>query len=340
MMSLSFLLYLFGLTTANIYEVSDDTLEQLANLHELTNNTNLTEEVTRETHPITNPNQFSHWTIGMLYRLPVHSQNCTYDITTTAVIPVTIRTSHLLGPRAEGFECWAVNSYEEKTVYFFGQKHREYEETPVRLNNTQCVWIISQMTDFEGNQLTQKRWDYYSTNKKTKAYYFWTGTSKSWETNFHVRRVNVTVSMDDFSTVEVSSTNFQNPCSFEQNFCLTGERQGAVVWGSGLLFAGKTQCRHRQYSGQSCLLSRHSLRCIESNIVIASLHEPYRCGRRSAFVRIVLTNNSFDPLLTESMDFVPSTADFNTLFNEVQTYRHENLQLLATQFSICENPNN
>jgi hypothetical protein len=46
--------------------------------------------------------------------------NCTCEVAPTKLILTDIQTSHLLGAKAYGFECWAERVSEEKTIWFLG----------------------------------------------------------------------------------------------------------------------------------------------------------------------------------------------------------------------------
>jgi hypothetical protein len=339
MRNLLILLCTVTVTVATILSTDDNTLSHVQDTPIDESSLPTFQELNRYTHPITNPNQVSHWVVGSLWKLPINSLNCSYDPTPAMLIPVNIRTSHLLGPKATGYECYAVKHFELKTFYFFGFHYREYSTTPVDLTLEACKQLVQMKQDFSGHPLKQLRHDYWATGLETSATYSWPITTTSTVYNYHIQRVNVTV-QDDLSTIKVENTNFLKPCDFSALSCETGSRKGIVFWGSKLVMGGRPQCHQRDYKHQSCLLSATSVRCPELGIVISSLFSPYRCGVRSSFIRLTVTNDTSDTRLTRSSDFVPITADFDTLYNDTNSFYQEGLTMLAYQLAMCSEDDN
>jgi hypothetical protein len=185
-------------------------------------------KITRESHPIDNHERISHWTMGTIWRLPLDPNNCTYEVTPTKLIMTDIRTSHLLGAKAHGCECWAERTSEEKTFWFFGHQSRKYSVRPISVTLIACKQIVAHMNDFMGNPLKPITWDRFGTDLRTSAKYAWPGTSYSTVTNFFIRRVNITVD-DDHSTVIVNGANFVKRCSFSQRKLQHGQAGRSVL---------------------------------------------------------------------------------------------------------------
>lgn len=293
------------------------------------------ERITMESHPITNPAQLTHWTLGTLYRLPADASNCSYDSTPTAVVPVTIRTSLILGQKSAGYSCWVTEHYEAWTLYFFGHHYKESKVSPIPINETECRELVISLRDPSGNQLQRMRWDYWSTNLTNEISFKWPVTVYSTIRNYHIRLVNVSVSLDDYSTIQVHNVDFEQPCTFQDRACPTANNKGIVIWPRGIAFGGKMESQIRQYTHQVCLLSSSSLRCIESGIAIANMFEPFRCGHRMFFVRLALTSDSNDLELNQQNDFAPFQAEFSTLFEATQMTNQSHVTMLATQFNMC-----
>jgi len=292
--------------------------------------------ITRDTHPINNSEQLSLWTLGVLFKLPINSENCSYDQEPSNLITASIRTSHLLGNKAQAFECWAVRSIKITYVYFFGERSLQCREEPVPVNNLICKQFVAQMMDFAGNSLQQIRYDYWRTNLSVTASYAWLSTRRTSVVNIHVVHTNVTVDPSDLNTILVSNTNLREPCRFSKGFCATGTKAGSIIWGHNLLFGGKLHCQSREYTHQPCLLTKTSLRCPEANLVITSLFTPFRCqATKLGFVRMVLTNNTLNTELQSTNEFVPITSDFDTIYNDTKEYFHPKLHLLAYQLNMC-----
>ena len=106
---------------ASIIIMNDETLSNLL-VTPITDDTPFSESllapITRESHPITLPSQLSFWTLGVLWKLPMDGANCSYDPAPANLVTVDIRTTHLLGPKAVGYECWGVREFQSKTFYF------------------------------------------------------------------------------------------------------------------------------------------------------------------------------------------------------------------------------
>ena len=192
------------------------------------------------------------------------------------------------------------------------------------------------MTDpFTRTSLQQIRWDFWSTNRKTKTSYVWPKSKYDSVTNYHVRIFNLTINSDDHETIEVTNTDLETHCTINQRVCKTGARQGVIIWGSNLPVQGHIKCIDRQYGPEPCILTNTTIRCIQSNVVISNLFESVGCARRLALMRLVLTNDTTDQVLRNSQDFVPLSSDFNNLFADFHEFYQTNLSVLGIQYDMC-----
>jgi hypothetical protein len=272
-----------------------------------------------------------------MWRLPIDPSKCTYEVTPTKLISTNIRTSHLLGAKAAGFECWAEKSNESKTFWFFGHQSREYTLKPSPISLTACKQIVAHMRDHMGHELKQITWEKYGTSLKTSTSYSWPTTTYSTVNNFYVRHINVTIDSEDHSTIIVPGANFIRRCNFTDQSCST-ERLGEAFWAKSTVFGGKTACHRREYKSQNCLLSNNQLRCPEANIVLSSLFLPYRClgAQRLGLARLVFTNNTLGRALTGSSDYLPVDSVFHHLYEDTNVDMSLGMSMLAYQLGMCE----
>lgn len=136
--------------------------------------------------------------------------------------------------------------------------------------------------------------------------------------------------------MDVNGTDFMNYCEFTSNYYIIGARKGIVMWHKNIIFAGKTQCKRFSYQNQPCLLPNIHIRCVQDNIVITSMSEPFPCGHKAKFVRIVLINDTATPLLTDASDYVHVTQTFKLLVNRTNTFPNSNATLFIKVYALCE----
>jgi len=291
------------------------------------------EKITRETHPITTPDQQSHWTLGHLYKLPLDLNQCNFSDEPTTLIRTSFVTSHILGSTFQGYACYMVKSIEHKSMSFFFAKSIRFEEQRLPVTRDQCKLLVSTLRDLNDVPLNKIRWNLYGSQYTTYAPYEWCFPTVSEAVNYYVAPVNITVS-HDLSMIQVPNIEFQEPCHPSANSCDTNPL-GIVIWGDDIQSPYHRQCVPRTYPNQLCLLSRSRLQCPEANILMHTMFNPLSCGRSLGLARAVLTSNLTNPTLLNSSDFIPVTADFDVLFNDTITYYSASTHMIVKQVPLC-----
>ena len=279
------------------------------------------------------------WVLGAMFQLPIGYEQCLEtEINKLSkddlkLIQVDLIATKRIQHDGSAHECTAIKETETKTVHPFGSWSREYTKEILQINITTCVDMLQKHVSPDGRRLEFIRWDYFGTNSTASTYYSWWRTNTASITNYYITYKKLTVD-PIHSLISSQGVNLVLPCRFDEEFCKT--EAGWLVWQTNSFYGpGHQNCKIINYKGESCILSRFFLQCLQSRIVITDMGVPFGCGKLIGYVRMAVSPRYAVKTAVETFqsDYVRYSATFSRLW---EVTKEEGLEVLAFQLGLCQ----
>jgi len=285
-----------------------------------------------EDHPILDPEQLSHSTLGYMYRYPIGS-HCLMFGSNLVALEVSIMTITPINSALRAYECYATRTVETKTAWFFGTQTHELYEYPERIETDTCLAMTTTLVDPHHVPLTKITWQLYGTTRVPHTDFAWPGTETDTVYNYYVRLLNLTLDTETM-IITAPQIDFIEQCHVNTSTCNT-LRQGVVIWGENVQLPTNQTCQFQTLPMQTCILSNTSLHCPETYLLFNTLFQPSPCGRNIGMARASLTTNVTNANLTMSQEFFPLSSEFDLLINTTKFYDNDTPKMIIKQIHLC-----